>query len=203
VVDDRLREDREGAEGAEDAVGATKSIMQKMFWVDLEMTGLDPSTCAIVEVAVVITDLRLVTIEQYHEVVFQPPDVVTRMDPWCVETHGKSGLTAKIPEGRPIHLVERDLIAMAARHFRDEKIVLCGNSVGTDKRFLESAMPDFARLLNYRIVDISSFKEVFASMFGVTFEKKDAHRALDDITESIAELAHYLEYVSAPRPGSS
>src|ERR1700686_3835344 len=106
------------------------------------MTGLDLVTCAIIEVAVVVTDTKLKTLEEYHRVVHQPPEIMSAMDPWCVETHGKSGLTAWIPAGNPIAEVEGDFIPPAGRHFgSNEKIILCGNSVGTDKRFLEVGMP--------------------------------------------------------------
>jgi oligoribonuclease len=172
--------------------------MRNLFWVDLEMTGLDTATCGIIEAAVIVTDSKLQSLEEYHQIVFQPPHVMAAMDPWCVETHGKSGLTAQIPNGRPIEKVEADLIALTGRHFGNEKIILCGNSVGTDKRFLEAGMPKFAKHLHYRVVDVSSFKEIFHSFYGISFEKKESHRALDDIRESIAELAHYLQYVKKP-----
>ena len=171
--------------------------MQKMFWVDLEMTGLDVAKDVIMEVAVVITNLKLEVLEQYEQVVFQPPTVLAAMDPWCIETHGKSGLTAACAKGRQHADVEQDLIKLALSHFPNEKILLCGNSVGTDKKFLEAGMPAFARHLHYRIVDVSSWKEIFSSVYGLSFQKRELHRAVDDILESIGELAFYQSHINA------
>ena len=173
--------------------------MKRMFWIDLEMSGLDENTDKILEIAVIITDLNFEVLETYHKIVFQPPEVLETMNDWCKNTHGKSGLTALIPNGIPLAQVEKELIELSGRHFTNEKIVLCGNSVGTDKRFLEVGMPVFSQQLHYRIVDISSFKEIFSSIYGVEFQKKDSHRARDDILESIAELGHYLTFVNAKR----
>lgn len=172
--------------------------MNKMFWIDLEMTGLDYDTCVIIEAAVVITDLDLNVLEQYQAVVHRPAQLLAKMDPWCVETHGKSGLTAAVAGGRPLEEVEQKLLDLGRRHFGDEKIVLCGNCVQTDKRFIEKEMPAFARLLHYRVVDVSSWKEVLSSKYGINFEKKDLHRAKDDILESVAELGHYLKLIHLP-----
>lgn len=173
--------------------------MQKMFWVDLEMTGLDVAKDVILEVAVVVTNLKLEVIEQYEQVVFQPPSVLATMDPWCIETHGKSGLTAAAAKGRPLAQVEQDLVRIANAHFPGEKILLCGNSVGTDKKFLEAGMPQLARRLHYRIIDVSSWKEIYSSVYGLSFQKRELHRAVDDILESIGELAFYQSYINAPK----
>lgn len=169
--------------------------MKKMLWVDLEMTGLDLKTCCILEVAAVVTDGSLSVLEEFHAVVHRPPEVLASMDPWCIETHGKSGLTADIASGRPLAEVETDLVALIDRHWTaEERAVLCGNSVGTDKAFIDMEMPRVRARLHYRIVDVSSFKEVLSSRIDRRFEKKEAHRARTDIHESIGELAHYLRY---------
>jgi oligoribonuclease len=173
--------------------------MQKMFWIDLEMTGLDYDQCVILEAAVVITDLDLNVIDDYQAVIYRSPEVLASMDPWCIDTHAKTGLSADVLEGRPLEEVEAALVALADKHFGEQKIILCGNSVQTDKRFLEKEMKRFALRLHYRVVDVSSFKEVFASRYGVSVEKKDVHRARSDILESVGELAHYLKYVNIPR----
>jgi len=174
-------------------------IMQKMFWVDLEMTGLDVAKDVILEVAVVVTNLQLEELARYEAVVFQTPAVLAAMDPWCIETHGKSGLTAAVSKGKPLKDVEQDLIKIARDHFPNEKIILCGNSVGTDKKFLDAGMPLFARHLHYRIVDVSSWKEIFNSVYGMVFQKRELHRAVDDILESIGELAYYQSFISAKK----
>jgi oligoribonuclease len=174
-------------------------MAKKLFWIDLEMTGLDEMKDHILEVAVVVTDLELKTLEEYHSVVFQSPEIVAGMNDWCKEHHGKSGLTAEIPSGKPLAEVEQELIALARRHFNGkERIVLCGNSVGNDRRFVDRYWPEFAKLLHYRLIDVSSYKEIFRERFGVSFAKGNAHRATQDIHESIRELSHYLSFVVIP-----
>lgn len=170
--------------------------MKKFFWLDLEMTGLDENTDVILEVAAVVTDLQLQEAERYQAVVQQPPAVLENMNDWCKKHHGESGLTAEVPGGKPLAKVEAELLALLGRHFAaDEKVVLCGNSIHNDKRFIDKYLPAFAKRLHYRLIDVSSFKEVFRDRYGVKFEKANAHRALGDIHESIKELEHYLSYV--------
>ncbi|MCM2278477.1 MAG: oligoribonuclease [Oligoflexia bacterium] len=160
------------------------------------MTGLDDNVDRILEVAVVITDQSLKTLESYHRVVFQEPEVLARMNDWCKKTHGESGLTAAVPSGAPLAEVEKELLELIGRHFSArDRVVLVGNSVGNDKRFVDRYLPEFAKRLHYRVIDVSSFKEIFRERFGIEFEKKNTHRAVDDIHESIAELAHYLSFV--------
>ncbi len=170
-----------------------------LFWIDLEMTGLDDLKDHILEVAVIITDIDLNPVAEYEQVVFQPPEVVENMNDWCKKHHGESGLTAAIPGGKPLRDVERDLLTLAKKYFKhDERIVLVGNSVGNDRRFIDRYMPEFAGKLHYRLVDVSSFKEIYREKYGVKFDKKNAHRASGDILESIAELKHYLSFVTVP-----
>lgn len=160
------------------------------------MTGLDEANDHILEVAVMITDIELNPVAEYDQVVFQAKEVLDGMNDWCKEHHGKSGLTAAVASGKPLVEVEKDLLELIKKYFKhDERIVLVGNSVGNDRRFIDRYMPDFSRKLHYRVVDVSSFKEVFRDRYGIKFEKKNAHRALGDITESINELKHYLSFV--------
>jgi oligoribonuclease len=167
---------------------------KKFFWLDMEMTGLDEKIHKIIEVAAVVTDIDFKTLEEYEAIVFQPPEALALMDEWCVKTHGESGLTAKIPNGKKLVDVENELIALIDRHFsKDEKIVLCGNSIGNDKRFIEHEMKDFSKRLHYRLIDVSSFKEIFRTKYGIQFNKQNKHRAVDDIYESIEELKYYLK----------
>jgi oligoribonuclease len=174
--------------------------MKKLFWVDLEMTGLDEKVDHILEVAVVVTDMDFNPLEEYHRVVFQPPAVLEGMNDWCKKTHGESGLTAAVPNGTALAQVEKDLLALIDRHFGGkERVVLTGNSVGNDKRFLDAYMLELAKRLHYRIVDVSSFKEIFREKWGIQFQKGNAHRAVDDIHESIRELKSYLSLVQAPK----
>lgn len=177
-------------------------MKKHLFWIDLEMTGLDENRDHVLEVAVMITDIELNPVAEYERVVFQPQEIVDEMNDWCKDHHGKSGLTAAIPNGKPIDEVENDLLELSKKYFNhDERIVLVGNSVGNDRRFIDKYMPRFAAKLHYRLVDVSSFKEIYRDRYGIKFEKKNAHRALGDITESINELKHYLSFVDpTPKP---
>ncbi len=164
----------------------------------MEMTGLDPETCVVLEVAAVVTDVELRPLEEFSAIVRQPPEELAKMDEWNTRTHGGSGLAAAVASGRPLADVEADLVAFVGRHFGEEPAVLCGNSIGQDRRFVERYMPDLAARLHYRVVDVSSFKEVLRRRYGLTYKKRQAHRAIDDIRESLAELAFYLEGFSPP-----
>ena len=180
---------------------AVEKPLKKLFWLDMEMTGLDENTDVILEVAVIITDMGMNELARYEAIVYQPPEAVAAMNEWCKKTHGDSGLTKLIPDGTPLKKVEADLIALATQHFnKKERIILCGNSIGNDRRFIDKYMKDFAALLHYRLVDVSSFKEIFKSKFGINFQKKNAHRAIGDICESIEELKTYLSFISVDNP---
>jgi oligoribonuclease len=169
------------------------------FWIDLEMTGLDESTDSILEVAIALSGPDFQIIEQYQRVVFQPPSVVEGMNEWCKKTHGESGLTAAIPSGTPLAQVEKEVLALIEKHYdKNDRVVLCGNSVGNDRRFIDRYMPELAGRLHYRLIDVSSFKEVYRELYGLKFEKKNTHRATDDILESIRELQYYLSFVQIP-----
>lgn len=175
--------------------------MKKILWIDMEMTGLNDATDTILEVAATVTDLDFNPKEEFHRVVFQPQEILERMDDWCKKTHKESGLTDQIPKGHPMEKVEDDLLAFIGRHYqKNQKVVIAGNTVGNDKRFIERLMPKLGKKLHYRIIDVSSFKEIFRHKYGVDFEKKKVHRAVDDVKESIEELKAYLKYVTPPPP---
>lgn len=169
------------------------------LWVDMEMSGLDLGQCRILEVAAIVTDGDFKPRETYEAIVFQEPAVLEAMDAWCKDTHGKSGLTALVATGKPEAQVEDELLALIDRHFRaDERPILCGNSIGQDRKFIDAYMPRLGKRLHYRMLDVTSFKIVLGSRYGIDYEKKGSHRALGDIQESIAELSHYLSFVKAP-----
>ena len=175
-------------------------MSKKLLWVDLEMTGLDDLKDSILEVAAIVTDIELKPLEELHRVVFQTPEVLENMNDWCKKTHGESGLTAAIPNGTPLPQVEKELLALIDRHFAsNERPVLCGNSIGNDRRFIDRYCADLSKRLHYRMIDVSSFKEVYRDRFGIEFKKKNSHRAVDDILESIRELEHYLSFVKPPQ----
>jgi len=171
------------------------------LWIDMEMSGLEVSQCRILEVAAIVTNNEFQPLETYEAIVFQEPSVLNAMDAWCTEHHGKSGLTAAVATGKQESLVETELLALIGRHFKpEERPVLCGNSIGQDRKFIDAYMPALAKRLHYRMLDVTSFKIVFEANYGIEFKKKDAHRALGDIEESIAELTHYLGYVRKSAP---
>lgn len=166
------------------------------LWLDMEMTGLDEKTDSILEIAIIITDLEFNTIDTLHRIVFQPAEVLDRMDTWCKNTHGKSGLTEAVKHGEMLENVEKEVCAMVTKYFGKERAVLCGNSIHQDRKFIDQYMKDFAKLLHYRIVDVSSFKEIFKRKYNQEYKKtKDGHRALDDVQESINELKYFLTKV--------
>jgi oligoribonuclease len=175
-------------------------MAKHLLWLDMEMTGLDESKDQILEVALRVTDWKLQSVDHAEWVVYQPQEVLENMNAWCKENHGKSGLTGAIPAGKPLADVEAEMVAFVGKYFGQkqgkEGAVLAGNSIHNDRRFIDRYLPKFASTLHYRMVDVSSFKEVFRERFAVKYEKKNAHRALDDLNESIAELEHYLSLVN-------
>ncbi|OGP12404.1 MAG: hypothetical protein A3F89_06080 [Deltaproteobacteria bacterium RIFCSPLOWO2_12_FULL_50_11] len=173
--------------------------MHSLFWIDLEMTGLDENIHAILEVAIVITDTNFNVIEEYSRVIHQSQEVMDRMDPWCQEHHGATGLTKEVKSGQHLVQVEKDILMLVDKHFTpSDRVVICGNSVGNDKRFIDKYMPALAGRLHYRVIDVSSFKEIFRQKYNFRLEKSGTHRALQDIYESIRELKTYLSYVHFP-----
>lgn len=169
----------------------------KLFWIDLEMTGLDINCEVIIECAALVTDFDFKILDQYETVVKQPQSYLEKMDDWNRTHHAESGLTAKVPFGRDPQDVERDLISLAMKHFNADtgRAILAGNSIMQDRLFIDKYWPNFSKVLHYRMVDVSSWKVIFNTKYGLKHEKKNSHRALDDIKESIAELQFYLSKV--------
>ncbi|MCB0419862.1 MAG: oligoribonuclease [Bdellovibrionales bacterium] len=170
--------------------------MNKLMWIDLEMTGLDVQKEVIIEVAVVVTNLKMEHIENYHSIVKQPQSYLDQMDEWNTNQHGASGLTDLVPSGQAPHLVEKDLVELCQKHFADEKVIIAGNSIAQDRLFIDKYFKDFSNLLHYRMLDVSSFKLVFNNIYRYTYNKKSTnHRALEDIEESINELKAYMSHI--------
>jgi oligoribonuclease len=175
------------------------------LWLDLEMTGLEPEVCAIVEVAAIITGPDLESREEFERVVWQPEEVLARMEPIVREMHSKSGLTERI-RASPYSLreTERDLFDLAAKHCGPGEGILAGNTIHHDRRFLARYMPLVERYLSYRQVDVSSLKLLTRAWYpdSPSFQKPESnHRALADIRGSIAELRHYRETYFRANPG--
>lgn len=165
----------------------------------MEMSGLDPSTCHILEIATIVTGYDLEVIAEGPDiVVHQPDEVLDAMDEWCTTHHGGSGLTAAV-RASDISLEEAEgrTLEFLSEHARAGTAPLCGNSVWQDRRFIVQYMPALERFLHYRIVDVSSIKELVRRWYPglVPPTKRESHRALEDIHESIAELKFYREKI--------
>ena len=167
---------------------------QKLLWLDMEMTGLDPERDVVIEVAGLVTNYQFEELDCFHQVVKQHQDYLEKMDKWNTKQHKKSGLYDLVPNGIPQDHMESILLTLASKHFKEEKIILAGNSIYQDRLFVKKYFPKFAKLLHYRMLDISAWKIIFADK-GVEFKKENKHRALDDIRESVRELKSYLQYI--------
>lgn len=171
-----------------------------LAWMDLEMTGLDPLKDRIVEIATLITDddLQLVA-EGPDLVIHQPPEVLAGMNDVVREMHARSGLTdAIVASTTTLEEAGAQTLAFLREHIPEPGTVpLCGNSIGTDRRFLAIHLPEIEDHLSYRSVDVSSIKELLKRWNPAVLDgapaKAKGHRALDDIRESLAELAYYRE----------
>jgi oligoribonuclease len=172
--------------------------MEKLLWLDMEMTGLDVSKEVPIEVAAIVTDLEFKELEQFHAVIKQPQALLDGMDDWNTTHHGASGLTAQVPLGSEPSLVETQLIQLVDRHYLGERPVLAGNSIGQDRLFINKYFPTLAAKLHYRMLDVTAWKILLNEKFNIQYEKKNAHRAVDDIRESIAEMAFYLSFIKVP-----
>jgi oligoribonuclease len=178
----------------------------RLVWVDLEMTGLDPETCVIVEIAVLVTDGDLHVIAEGPQlVIHQPEEELAKMAPIVQEMHARSGLTDQIRQSTTtLAEAEAQVLSFLVQHCAAKSAPLCGNSIWKDKQFLERYMPRVMEHLHYRIVDVSTLKELAARWYPPSMhmpKKGEKHRALDDIKESIAELSFYRKTLFVPRPG--
>ena len=166
-----------------------------LVWIDMEMSGLDPDACRILEIATIITDARLEIIAEGPDlVVHQPDEVLAAMDEWCTRHHGESGLTDQVRASSTGEAeAERQTLEFLARFTQAGASPLCGNSVHQDRRFIARYMPGLDAFLHYRLVDVSTLKELSRRWYPEVKapSKRETHRALDDIRESIAELRFY------------
>jgi oligoribonuclease len=169
---------------------------RRFCWIDLEMTGLDPVNDRILEAAVIVTNKQLEPVFEWETPVFQTPEVLEKMNDWCKHHHAVSGLIDRVPNGITEASLDDRLCEIAKAHFKKKNpVVICGNSISQDRKFIDAYLPLFASRLHYRMLDVSSFKIVFREMLGREFEKNNTHRALDDIQESIAELKYYMSSI--------
>lgn len=173
----------------------------KLLWVDLEMTGLDAGKDVILEVAAEVTDFNFKTIVSYEARVQQKREVVIeRMQQniwWKDYPENRDEFIAKLDEARPLKEVEQDLVAIVAAQFDGAPAVLAGNSIYNDRKFITRYWPALDLKLHYRMLDVSAFKVLMQGKYTVEFEKKEDHRAFEDIQASIAELQYYLKWLGA------
>jgi len=176
-----------------------------LVWMDLEMTGLDPARDVIVEIATLVTDDELnIVAEGPDLVVHQPPEALANMEEVVVTMHTRSGLLPAIASST-ITLEEagEQTLAFIREHVpKSRSVPLCGNSIGTDRRFLALHLPVIEEYLHYRSIDVSTIKELARRWYPQAVRdaprKATSHRALDDIRESVAELAYYRQHVFLP-----
>ena len=175
----------------------------KLLWVDLEMTGLDPEKDRILEVAAIATGWDLEPIVRGDEraemtAVVKVPEELMRErmvgEFWEKNAESRDGLMAQNAEGKSAKTVGGELLAFIDKWFGDE-VILAGNSIHQDRKFIDREWPEVAKRLHYRMLDVSAWKVVFEGKYGKRFTKREAHRALDDIRGSIEELRWYLEMI--------
>ena len=171
----------------------------RLVWIDLEMTGLDIKQDRIIEIATLVTDGELNLIaEGPNLAVHVSDDAIAGMDEWNTTHHHRSGLVDRIrSEGVSVEDAQARTLVFLEEHVQPNTAPLCGNSVWNDKRFLEKEMPDIVAFLHYRMIDVSTVKELARRWYPEVprYEKKGAHLALDDIRESVEELRHFRERV--------
>ncbi len=182
-------------------------MTDRLAWIDCEMTGLDLARDALVEIACVVTDGQLNVVDDGMDVIIKPPaEALDHMPEVVREMHTSSRLLAELPSGVTLAEAQDAVLDYVRQHVREpKKIPLCGNSIATDRSFLARDMPELDEFLHYRMVDVSSIKELarrwYPRAYFASPPKHGGHRALADILESIRELRYYREAVFVPQPG--
>jgi len=183
-------------------MSAKRNNSKHLVWMDLEMTGLDPEVDTILEIATIVTDEHLnIVAEGPNLVVHQPDSVLEAMNQWCIEQHGRSGLTERVRASQ-ISLAEAERLTLdfVRSHVPERSSPLCGNSIHQDRRFLVRYMPQLEAYLHYRNIDVSTLKELAGRWYPSLKApaKRGNHLALADILDSIEELKFYREKVFIP-----
>lgn len=184
--------------------GPPMAAETRFVWIDLEMTGLDPERCGIIELGMILTGPDLVPIAQMERVVWQPESTLERMEPFVRSMHTTNGLLDKVRTSpHSTGDVEREALALISTHCGFREGILAGNSIHQDRRFLARHMPLLEGFLHYRQVDVSSLKVLARAWYGPEAEFRKAHKnhtALDDIQTSIEELRHYRTHLLKDGP---
>jgi oligoribonuclease len=183
-------------------------VNDRLVWIDCEMTGLDLTRDALVEVAVLVTDSELRILDDGFDILISPPgDALESMLPVVREMHTASGLLTAL-ESTTTSLAEatEQVLAYVRSHVPERRTApLCGNSIGTDRAFLARDIPELDDHLHYRVIDVSSIKELcrrwYPKVYHAAPPKTGGHRALADIADSVAELSYYRSTVFVPQPG--
>jgi len=182
-------------------------VNDRLVWIDCEMTGLDYVSDALIEIACVVTDFDLNPLGEGVDLVIKPPaEAVEQMDEFVRSMHEKSGLITQLDSGITLEDAEEQVVAYVREHCTDgSRPPLAGNTVATDRAFIARDMKNLDAFLHYRIVDVSSIKELSRRWYPRTYfaapEKRGNHRALADILESIEELRYYRAAIFVPPPG--
>ncbi|HKD89968.1 MAG TPA: oligoribonuclease [Streptosporangiaceae bacterium] len=182
-------------------------MTDRLVWIDCEMTGLDLTSDALVEIACIVTDGELNPLDDGIDVLIKPPaEALDGMQAVVRDMHTTSGLLAELPAGLTLGEAQDLVLGYIKQHVSESrKVPLCGNSIATDRSFLARDMPELDTFLHYRMVDVSSIKELarrwYPRAYFASPEKHGGHRALADIRESIRELQYYREAVFVPQPG--
>jgi len=173
---------------------------QNLVWIDMEMTGLHPEVDVVLEIATIVTDANLnILAEGPVLAIHQSDEVLNGMSQWCIDTHGKTGLTDRCKKSTISEqsAVEQTILFLQ-KYVPKGVSPLCGNTIGQDRRFMVKYMPELETYFHYRNIDVSTIKELVRRWKPELldgFHKKGVHRALDDIRESIAEMAYYRQHV--------
>jgi oligoribonuclease len=175
-----------------------------LIWLDMEMTGLEPLTCVPLQIAVVITDSRLEELDAGEVTIWQSEETLARMEPFVRRMHTDNGLLERVRASEfSVVQAEREMMTLVSRWCPFGTGILAGNSIHTDRAFIKAYFPTLHGYLHYRMVDVSSIKEMARRWYGrdALFVKElQQHTALEDARESIAELRHYRATLMAPIP---
>ena len=182
-------------------------MTDRLVWIDCEMTGLDLARDALIEIACLVTDGDLTVLDEGVDLVIKPPaEAIDQMQSVVREMHTASGLLAELPAGVTLAEAQDQVLSYVRRHVAEpRKAPLCGNSIATDRSFIARDMPELDAYLHYRMVDVSSIKELarrwYPRVYFASPPKHGGHRALADIRESVQELRYYRKAIFVPQPG--
>jgi oligoribonuclease len=182
-------------------------MTDRLVWIDCEMTGLDLARDALIEIACIVTDGQLVALDDGVDLVIKPPaEALDHMPEVVRDMHTASGLLDELASGITLAEAQEQVLAYVRKHVPEpRKVPLCGNSIATDRTFIARDMPELDAYVHYRMVDVSSIKELarrwYPRAYFASPEKHGGHRALADIRESITELRYYRAAVFVPPPG--